>query len=96
MRRALPILIVLGLLATSCSKDELVSPATPESATANPKNAAVVTPPTTDLGEDGIPQGLGQTSRPKPNIENTDGGIGISDDGEDLSDSEKSRKKRRR
>lgn len=95
MPRVLPTLLLISLLATSCSKDDLVSPATDiGSASANPKNAVVLTPPSTDLGQDD-PQGLGQSSGPKPNMDDTDGGIDISDDGEDLSDSEKSRKKRR-
>lgn len=93
MRRILPILFLFAVLATSCSKDELVQPMANPAASANPKNGVIV-PPTTDLGNDN-PQGVGQSSGSKPNMDNTDGGIDISDDGEDLSDSEKSRKKRR-
>jgi hypothetical protein len=98
MRRILPTIILLSLLATSCSKDELVQPvvAPASGSVAKPKNATLVTPPSTDGTENGTPRSIGRTSSPEPNVSSTDGSVGISDDGEDLSDSEKSRKKRRR
>ncbi len=94
MRRILPTLLLFALLATSCSKDELVQPVGTDGVSFNPKNAPVVTPPTTDLnGNLGGQQGL-DGGVPKPTPEDQPDGS-ISDDGEDLSDSEKSRKKKR-
>lgn len=62
-----------------------------------PKSGSVVTPISTDLtgGHQSGQQGVDGFSGPKPDVGNTPGGVDISDDGEDLSDSEKSRKKRR-
>lgn len=95
MHRLLSALLLIALLTTSCSKEESVQPM-PKSGSngANPKNASATPVPGTDIGQS-CPQDLGHANRPRPGVDNADTGTGISDDGEDLSDSEKSRKKRR-
>lgn len=87
MKRLLPLLLI-ALLAVACAKDEVVSPC--NSAAADQGGAkglsisSTVADPTPGAAVNG---GSGE----KPITDDA----GISDDGDDLSDSERSRKKKR-
>ncbi len=93
MRSALPLALIIGLLATSCSKEEPVEPCS--SAHQEEVNAkdAVGKPNVVDDATD-AQNGLGEPVIVEPTGDDN-GGSGISDDGDDLSDSERARKKRR-
>ncbi|HRH68272.1 MAG TPA: hypothetical protein PLB89_02075 [Flavobacteriales bacterium] len=93
MRSALPVVLLIGLLATSCSKEEPVEPcSSAHQEEVNEKDNAGK-PIVSENAADGQ-QGLGEPVIATPTGGDTDG-TGISDDGDDLSDSERVRKKRR-
>lgn len=85
--RAFAVLVLTSFLLVSCSKEELVEPCA-EHSTVAPKGR---TPsgPGSEMGQGNSISGQGTIS-PKG-----DTGTGISDDGDDLSDSERSRVKPR-
>lgn len=87
MRNPIILAVLLVFMASSCTKDDAVSPcsshATDEGTV---KNARIPIPPAPS--QDG--QIITEPSRPSD-----PDGTGISDDGDDLSNNEKSRKKRR-
>lgn len=94
MRSALSLTLILSLLATSCSKEEAVEPCS----SANQENVNakdLAGKPTVANDASDAQQGLDGAVIVIP----TEGGdpddSGISDDGDDLSDSERVRKKRR-
>lgn len=93
MRSALPLALLISLLATSCSKEEAVEPcssAHQEEVTAK----SVAGKPLVAEDPTNAQQGLGEPVIVEPTGGDTEGS-GISDDGDDLSDSERVRKKRR-
>lgn len=93
MRSALPLALIIGLLATSCSKEEAVEPcSSAHQEEVNAKNVAGK--PLVAEDPANAQQGLGDPVIVEPTDDGTEGN-GISDDGDDLSDSERVRKKRR-
>lgn len=93
MRNALPFVLLFALLVTSCSKEEAVQPC--NSSAHQEEGVAKGLPVVTeapDVSSDVDPQQGATEPGTRPP---TDDPSGISDDGDDLSDSEKSRKKRR-
>jgi len=93
MRSALPLALIIGLLASSCSKEGPVAPcSSADQEEVNAKDASdkpIVAENTTDPLH-----GMGEPVIVDPTSEDPEG-TGISDDGDDLSDSERVRKKRR-
>lgn len=85
-------LFALALAFVSCSKEEAIQPQTDLSTAVSTKNKTTGTPDTS-TGGSGEPQHGLTTCNPAGGTGTTQ--TGISDDGDDLSDSEKSRKKRR-
>ena len=88
MRGLVLIFVVFGLLATSCTKEDAVEPCNHENAQegTNKDGYSVVDPNgAASQGQAGVNEP--GTPKPDPND--------ISDDGEDLSDSEKARRKPR-
>jgi hypothetical protein len=82
------VIMLIALLATSCAKEDPVSPCGSESTpSGSSKNLPTIMGGTTDQTD---APALGEPGGPKP-PDTPD----ISDDGDDLSDSERSRKKRR-
>lgn len=93
MRNALPFVLLFALLASSCSKEEVVQPCntgTHEEAGAAKGLPVISEAPDVASDVDGQ-QGSAEPGTRPPG----DDPSGISDDGDDLSDSEKTRKKRR-
>ena len=87
MKRLLPLLLI-ALLTVACGKEEVVSPCTAPAADQGSAKGISVSPTVTDPTPGAAVDG---GSGEKPITDDT----GISDDGDDLSDSERSRKKRR-
>lgn len=93
MRSALPLALIIGLLAISCSKEEPVEPCS--SAHQEEVNVkSVAGKPLVAEDPTNAQQGSGESVIVEPTDGDIDGS-GISDDGDDLSDSERVRKKRR-
>lgn len=93
MRNALPFALLFALLASSCSKEEMVQPwdsGMHEEQGVAKDNPVVTEAPDVASDADGQQGSTGPGTRP-PDEDPS----GISDDGDDLSDSEKTRKKRR-
>lgn len=87
MRRQALLLLLIAFLATSCAKEDAVSPCSSEASDQGSAKTIGTQDSTIPNGEW---NGISGTSRPvDPD------GTGISDDGDDLSNNEKSRKKRR-
>jgi hypothetical protein len=87
MKRLLPLLLI-ALLAVACSKEDVVAPC---NAPSEEHVSAKDLKPTT-LGDE---TGDTQEGISGGHVDPPSDGSGISDDGDDLSDSERSRKKRR-
>ncbi len=90
--RHLIVFVLLAVLATACTKEDRVRPS---------DQAAHNVVPTKNTAGGGV--GVAGTGNPPPQEGAVSGGtpdtntgtVGISDDGDDISDSEKTRKKRR-
>lgn len=91
MRSYLPLLALICLLASSCQKDDAVEPCGSGVHEQGSSKSIVGKPIPID---DGIANQQ-MIEDPVPPPPSDDEGSGISDDGDDLSDSERTRKKRR-